>query len=66
MSQSHRAWRCRGGYPLYVVLKRFFHTWHRPLGIGRQKNILVKVLPLLLLGAWGRRKIRELVLGPRS
>jgi pimeloyl-ACP methyl ester carboxylesterase len=35
-----------------------------PAGIGRQKNFLVKVLPLLLLGAWGKRKMRELVFGP--
>lgn len=35
-----------------------------PAGIGRQKNFLLKVLPLLLLGAWGKRKARELVFGP--
>ncbi|CAD5265966.1 Carboxylesterase [Bosea sp. 62] len=35
-----------------------------PAGIGRQKNFLLKALPLLLLGGWGRRKARELVLGP--
>ncbi len=35
-----------------------------PAGIGRQKNFLLKAAPLLLLGAWGRRKARELVFGP--
>jgi pimeloyl-ACP methyl ester carboxylesterase len=34
-----------------------------PAGIGRQKNFLLKSLPLLLLGAWGRRKVREMVFG---
>lgn len=35
-----------------------------PSGIGRQKNFIVKALPLLLLGSWGRRKMWELILGP--
>jgi len=35
-----------------------------PAGIGRQINFLAKTWPLLLLGSWGRRKMRELVLGP--
>lgn len=35
-----------------------------PAGIGRQKNLLLKAAPLLLLGAWGKRKIREMVFGP--
>lgn len=35
-----------------------------PAGIGRQKNFLLRALPLLLLGAWGKRKVRELVFGP--
>ncbi|QCI67991.1 alpha/beta fold hydrolase [Phreatobacter stygius] len=35
-----------------------------PAGIGRQKNFLLKVLPLLLLGPWGVRKTREMVMGP--
>lgn len=35
-----------------------------PGGIGRQKNFLLKALPLLLLGPWGQRKMRELVFGP--
>lgn len=34
-----------------------------PAGIGTQKNFLAKVWPLLLLGPWGLRKIRELALG---
>ncbi len=39
-----------------------------PAGIGRQKNFLLKALPLLLLGPWGKRKMRELVFGsaPRT
>ena len=37
-----------------------------PAGIGRQKNLLLKVAPLLLLGPWGARKIRELVFGRAS
>lgn len=35
-----------------------------PAGIGRQKNFLLKALPLLLLGSWGKRKMREQVFGP--
>lgn len=35
-----------------------------PAGIGRQKNFLLKAAPLLLLGAWGARRMRELVFGP--
>jgi len=35
-----------------------------PGGIGRQKNFLLKALPLLLMGPWGRRRMRELVFGP--
>jgi len=34
-----------------------------PGGIGRQKNFLLKAFPLLLLGKWGRRRMREMVLG---
>ena len=37
-----------------------------PAGIGRQKNFLLKAAPLLLLGAWGKRRMREMVLGPAS
>jgi pimeloyl-ACP methyl ester carboxylesterase len=36
-----------------------------PAGIGRQKNFLLKALPLLLLGAWGKRRMWELVFGPK-
>ncbi len=35
-----------------------------PAGIGRQKNFLLKAAPLLLLGSWGRRRMREMVFGP--
>jgi pimeloyl-ACP methyl ester carboxylesterase len=35
-----------------------------PAGIGRQKNFLFKALPLMLLGQWGNRKVREMVFGP--
>jgi pimeloyl-ACP methyl ester carboxylesterase len=34
-----------------------------PAGVGRQKNFLLKAAPLLLLGPWGLRKVREMVLG---
>lgn len=36
-----------------------------PSGIGRQKNFLLRVLPLLLLGPWGMNKVRGLIFGPR-
>lgn len=35
-----------------------------PAGIGRQRNFLLKVAPLLLLGPWGARRAREMVFGP--
>jgi pimeloyl-ACP methyl ester carboxylesterase len=36
-----------------------------PAGIGRQRwSILFKILPLLLLGDWGRRKALRIVIGP--
>jgi pimeloyl-ACP methyl ester carboxylesterase len=35
-----------------------------PAGIGRQKNLLARAFPLLLLGSWGQRKLREMVFGP--
>lgn len=35
-----------------------------PAGVGAQKNLLLKAAPLLLLGAYGRRKLGELVYGP--
>ena len=34
-----------------------------PAGIGRQKNFLLKAVPLMLLGPWGVRKVREMVFG---
>jgi len=35
-----------------------------PAGIGRQKNLLGKAFPLLFLGPWGQRRLREMVFGP--
>jgi pimeloyl-ACP methyl ester carboxylesterase len=35
-----------------------------PAGIGAQKNFLAVALPLMLLGPWGMKKVRELVFGP--
>ena len=35
-----------------------------PAGIGRQKNLLARAFPLLLLGRWGQRRLREMVFGP--
>ena len=35
-----------------------------PAGVGRQKNFLLKAAPLMLLGPWGMRKVREMVVGP--
>jgi pimeloyl-ACP methyl ester carboxylesterase len=35
-----------------------------PAGIGRQKNFLLKALPLLLLGTWGKQRMRRMVFGP--
>lgn len=37
-----------------------------PAGIGRQKNFLLSVAPLLLLGHWGMRRIREKIFGPET
>jgi pimeloyl-ACP methyl ester carboxylesterase len=34
-----------------------------PAGIGRQKNFLLIALPLMLLGPWGVRRVREMVFG---
>lgn len=34
-----------------------------PAGIGRQKNFLLKAAPLMLLGPWGLRRMREMVFG---
>lgn len=36
-----------------------------PAGIGKQKNFLLKVLPLLLLGPWGMNRMRAMIFGPR-
>lgn len=35
-----------------------------PAGIGRQKNFLLRAAPLMLLGPWGIRQMRKLVIGP--
>lgn len=35
-----------------------------PGGIGRQKNFMLKALPLLLLGPWGQKRMWEMVFGP--
>jgi pimeloyl-ACP methyl ester carboxylesterase len=35
-----------------------------PAGIGRQKNLLLKALPLLLLGAWGKHQLMRLIFVP--
>lgn len=35
-----------------------------PAGVGREKNVLLWALPLLLLGPWGRRKMMERIAGP--
>jgi pimeloyl-ACP methyl ester carboxylesterase len=34
-----------------------------PGGVGRQKHFLLRAFPLLFLGSWGRRRMREMVLG---
>jgi pimeloyl-ACP methyl ester carboxylesterase len=34
-----------------------------PGGVGRQRGIVLFALPLALFGAWGRRRLRDLVLG---
>ncbi len=36
-----------------------------PAGIGRQKSFFLKALPLLLLGSWGKAKVRAMVMGPQ-
>lgn len=35
-----------------------------PAGVGAQKNFLLRAAPMLLLGPWGLRKVREMVFGP--
>ncbi|MCB1646901.1 MAG: alpha/beta hydrolase [Pseudomonadales bacterium] len=37
-----------------------------PGGVGKQKSILWWVIPLSLLGNWGKSKVRELMVGSRS
>ncbi|RRD20622.1 alpha/beta hydrolase [Brucellaceae bacterium VT-16-1752] len=37
-----------------------------PAGIGRQKSFFLKALPLLLLGSWGKAKVRAMVMGPQT
>ena len=37
-----------------------------PAGVGAQKNFLLRAAPLLLLGPWGLRKVREMVFGPST
>jgi pimeloyl-ACP methyl ester carboxylesterase len=34
-----------------------------PAGVGRQKNVLLWALPLLMLGPWGRRRVTQRILG---
>jgi pimeloyl-ACP methyl ester carboxylesterase len=36
-----------------------------PGGVGRHKNVLLWALPLLLMGPWGRRKVTQIIAGPR-
>ncbi|WP_369310977.1 alpha/beta fold hydrolase [Providencia rettgeri] len=35
-----------------------------PAGIGRQKPFFLKALPFLLLGSWGKSRVRAMVMGP--
>jgi pimeloyl-ACP methyl ester carboxylesterase len=35
-----------------------------PAGVGRQKNVLLWAVPMLMLGPWGRRKVTARILGP--
>lgn len=37
-----------------------------PGGVGRQKNILLWAIPLLMLGGWGRRRVMDRIRGPVS
>ncbi|RTE65948.1 alpha/beta hydrolase [Amphritea opalescens] len=34
-----------------------------PGGVGPQRKFLMKALPLMLLGKWGKRKVREMIFG---
>lgn len=35
-----------------------------PAGVGPQRRFLLKAIPLLLLGQWGRGKVQEMIFGP--
>ena len=37
-----------------------------PGGVGRHKNVLLWAAPLMLLGAWGRRKASAIIAGPKK
>lgn len=37
-----------------------------PGGVGPQRKFLLKALPLMLLGKWGKRKVREMIFGPEE
>ncbi|WP_428033517.1 alpha/beta fold hydrolase [Amphritea sp.] len=37
-----------------------------PGGVGPQRKFLFKALPLMLLGRWGKRKVREMIFGPEE
>jgi pimeloyl-ACP methyl ester carboxylesterase len=36
-----------------------------PGGVGRHKNVLLWAAPLMLLGPWGVRKVRDIIAGPK-
>ncbi|MDO6564033.1 alpha/beta hydrolase [Amphritea sp. 1_MG-2023] len=37
-----------------------------PGGVGPQRKFLLKALPLMLLGKWGKRKVHEMIFGPEE
>ncbi|MBN0989796.1 alpha/beta fold hydrolase [Amphritea pacifica] len=37
-----------------------------PGGVGPQRKFLFKALPLMLLGKWGKGKVREMIFGPEE
>jgi pimeloyl-ACP methyl ester carboxylesterase len=37
-----------------------------PGGVGKHKNVLLWALPLMLLGSWGRNKVRDIIAGPKT
>jgi pimeloyl-ACP methyl ester carboxylesterase len=58
-----------GGWLALDYAKRNIETVERlalicPAGIGRGRNFLLRAAPLLLLGRWGRQRMREMVMGP--